>query len=242
MISIIIPAYNEEKYLPATIAAVRRALGGKNEESFEIVVVDNDSTDDTCGVAFRLGARVVGERERNISTVRNTGGDAATGEVLVFVDADTAVRPGLFERIEDAMEDPRCVGGSVDVEYDAFAHRQWVRFYLLTAQAVGRGLGWRQGALQFCRSSVFRELDGYDETIFVAEDIEFHWRLDKLAKQRGGHTAFIEEPKVLTSSRRFDRISLVRLIRMLIMTHPATIFFAWRSPTQWKDWYDNAVR
>ena len=76
MISIIIPAYNEEKYLPATLAAVRRALGGR--ESFEIIVVDNDSTDNTCEVAFRLGVRVVGMRECNISTVRNTGGDAAS--------------------------------------------------------------------------------------------------------------------------------------------------------------------
>ena len=237
MISIIIPAYNEEKYLPATLAAVRRALGGR--ESFEIIVVDNNSTDNTCEVAFRLGARVVGERERNISTVRNTGGDAANGEVLVFIDADTAVRPGLFEKIEDAMEDTPCVGGSVDVEFETFAHRKWMRYYLLLAQAVARGLGWRQGALQFCRSSVFRELDGYDETIFLGEDIEFHWRLDKLAKNRGGHTAFIEEPKVLTSSRRFEQMSL---IRMLILTHPITIFLAWRSPTRWTDWYDNAVR
>lgn len=238
MISIIIPAYNEAKYLPATLAAVRRALGA-NEESFEIIVVDNDSTDDTCGVAFRLGARVVGERERNIAAVRNTGGDAAGGEVLVFIDADTIVRPGLFERIADAMEDAGCLGGSVDVEYDGFVHRRWMRYYLRLEQAVGRGLGWRQGALQFCRGSAFRELGGYDETIFLGEDVEFHWRLDKLANTRGGRTAFIEEPKVLTSSRRFDRMSL---IRMIILTHPITVFLAWRSPTFWKDWYDNAVR
>ena len=237
MISVIIPAFNEEKYLPATLDAVRRASGGDGE--FEIIVVDNDSTDDTRGTAIRSGAKVAGELRHNISAVRNTGAGAARGEVLVFIDADTAVRPGVFERIGDAMADPRCLGGSVDVEYEEFGRRKWMRWFLLLEQWVGRRLGWRQGALQFCRSSVFRELGGYDETIFVGEDIEFHWRLEKLAKRSGGRTAFIEEPKVLTSSRRFERMGLLRL---LFLTHPVTVFLAWRSPAPWKDWYEDIIR
>ena len=60
----------------------------------------------------------------------------------------------------------------------------------------------RGGALQFSRRDIFAELDGYDSTIYVGEDIEFHWRLDKLAKKRGGFTAFIEDPPVRTSSNR----------------------------------------
>ena len=92
----------------------------------------------------------------------------------------------MWQTIDDAMADERCVGGSVDVEFDAFAHRRWMRYYVRFGQAVARGLGWRPGALQFCRSSVFRDLGGYDETIFVGEDVEFHWRLDELARQRGG--------------------------------------------------------
>lgn len=87
--------------------------------------------------------------------------------------------------------------------------------------------------------SFFADLGGYDATIYIGEDVEFHWRLDKLAKTRGGATAFIEQPRVLTSSRRWDKMGL---LRMLFYTHPITIFLGWRVRSLWKYWYENAVR
>jgi hypothetical protein len=96
----------------------------------------------------------------------------------------------------------------------------------------------RQGALQFCRAGVFKQLGGYDPTIFVGEDIEFHWRLDAFAKECGGRTAFVEHPPVITSSRRWDTMG----VRMLVVGHPVTIFLLWRTRAVWKDWYENAVR
>ena len=236
-ISIVIPAYNEEKYLPATMDALKVSLAAI--ESFEIIVVDNESTDKTRAIAESYEAKIVTEHEHNIGKVRNTGADSATGDVLVFLDADTLVKPGLFEKIIDAMRDPRCFGGSVAVEYEEFSKRKWARFYLSMFQFWGRFLKMRQGAIQFCRSEVFRELNGYDAGIYVGEDIEFHWRLDKLASQRDGFTVFIEKPRVRTSSRRFDKMSLWRA---LIFTHPITIFLGWRIRSFWKDWYEDAIR
>src|SRR5688500_5652596 len=202
-LSVVIPAYNEEKYLPATLEALISALG--SIKGAEILIVANASTDATRKVAEAYKARVVTEHEHNIGKVRNTGGNSATGDVFVFLDADTIVRAGLFEEIIDAMADPRCVGGSVAVEYDAHIRRRWIKFYLGLALFVGRLTKIRQGALQFCRREAFLELDGYDTAIYVGEDIEFHWRLDKHARERGGHTVFIEEPKVKTSSRRLEK-------------------------------------
>ena|SRR5687768_1686048 len=236
-LSVVIPAYNEEKYLPATLEALRCALG--SIQGAEIIVVDNASTDKTREIADAHKAKVVTEHEHNIGKVRNTGGNSATGDVLIFLDADTIVRVGLFEKIIDAMDDPRCVGGSVAVEYDSHVRRPWMKFYLGLAIFVGRLTRIRQGALQFCRREAFRELDGYDTGIYVGEDIEFHWRLDKYARERAGHTVFVEEPKVKTSSRRFEKMGLVR---MLVFTHPITIFLAWRIRSFWKDWYEDAIR
>jgi glycosyltransferase involved in cell wall biosynthesis len=236
-LSVVIPAYNEERYLPRTLASVKTALAEIADA--ELIVVDNESTDRTREIAESFGARLVAETEHNIGKVRNTGGFAATGEVIVFLDADTRVRPGLFEKIIDAMADERCVGGSVAVEYERTYRRKWIRYYLACWQFWGRFLSMRQGAAQFCRKDIFSELGGYDTAIFLGEDIEFHWRLAKLAKKRGGHTAFIEEPRVLTSSRRYDQMGI---IRTLIFTHPITIFLAWRRPSVWKDWYQNAIR
>lgn len=123
----------------------------------------------------------------------------------------------MFEKIVEAMADPRCIGGSVAVEYENEFRRVWVRWFMKLWPFLGKLLRIRQGALQFCRRDVFYELGAYDTTIYVGEDIDFHWRLDKLARRRGCFTAFIEEPKVVTSSRRWDKMGLVR---MLLVTHP----------------------
>jgi len=236
-LSVVIPAYNEEKYLPATLAALKDAL--ESIEDFEIIVIDNESTDATREIAGSYGARIVDEHEHNIGKVRNTGANAARGELIIFLDADTLVKPGLFEKIIEACADGRCFGGSVAVEYEIPTRRTWVSYYLNLALFVGRLTRIRQGALQFCRTDVFQELGGYDPTIYVGEDIEFHWRLDVLAKKRGAFTTFIEEPKVRTSSRRWEKMGL---LRMLFFTHPFTIFLGWRIRSFWKDWYENAVR
>ena len=235
MISIVVPAYNEEKLLPATLDAIRWS-GAVNRE---LIVVDNESTDKTREIAMAAGATVVDAAVHNISHVRNIGAGGANGDVLVFLDADTIVKPGVFEQIESAMSDPHCFGGSVRVEYERPFDRFWMSFFMKLWVVLAKLTTMRQGALQFCRTSLFHDLNGYDETIYVGEDIQFHWRLDKLAKRRGGFTHFIEEPTVTTSSRRWNRMGLTR---MLFFTHPITIFLAWRKPAFWKDWYENPIR
>lgn len=249
LLSIIIPAYNEEDYLPTTLEALKRAM----PDGAEVIVVDNESTDRTREIAQEFGAKVVDESVHNIGKVRNTGvfyrdaekGDAATWresgkrEVVVFIDADTLVKPGVFEEIVREMSDEKCVGGSVAVEYERPFRRPWMSFFMWLWTFLGRWTKMRQGAIQFCRRDVFEELGGYDATIYVGEDIDFHWRLDKLAKKRGGHTAFVLEPAVTTSSRRWEKMGLVR---MLFFTHPVTIFLAWRVRSFWKDWYEDAIR
>ena len=237
MISVIVPAYNEEKLLPATLAAINNALVGVAAR--ELIVVDNESSDKTREIAEKAGARVVTESVHNISRVRNAGAEKATGDVLIFIDADTVVRQGVFEKIEGAMAHPKCFGGSVAVEYEGPYTRFWMGFFMKLWVVLGKFTKMRQGALQFCRRDIFRQLGGYDETIYVGEDIDFHWRLDKLARRHGGHTSFIEEPRVVTSSRRWNRMGL---IRMLFFTHPITIFLAWRTRSFWKDWYESAIR
>jgi glycosyltransferase involved in cell wall biosynthesis len=237
VITVVIPAYNEEKLLPATLEAVELAAQGVG--SVELIVVDNESTDRTREIAAGSGAKVISESVHNISRVRNAGAQAASGEVIVFIDADTLVRPGVIEKILEAMSDKSCLGGSVGVEYGPTERRHWVNYYLLLALFVGRILRMHQGALQFCRVDVFREVGGYDETIYVGEDVEFFWRLDKVARSKDGRIAFLAEPKVQTSSRRWERMGL---FRMLVLCHPITIMLAWRKGSFWRDWYDDAIR
>lgn len=236
-VSIIIPAYNEELALPETLQRIGEALSVVACPS-EIVVVDNDSQDGTKQVAAAFGAKVFPEKEHNIAKVRNTGAENSTGDVLIFVDADTLVPGTLFQKIAAVMEDEKCFGGAVAVEYEGFA-RKWMRFYLLGWKFWGTFFNMKQGAAQFCRRFIFEELGGYDQTIFMGEDVEFYWRLSKLAKRREGYLYFVEHPKVVTSARRFDKMTLWKT---LLLTHPMFIRLTWRKKSFWKDWYEKAVR
>jgi glycosyltransferase involved in cell wall biosynthesis len=237
MISIIIPAYNEESYLPETLERIGKALSVADCSS-EIIVVDNGSQDKTRQIAESFGAKVCPESEHNISKVRNTGAKNSAGDILIFVDADTLVPPTLFREIVKVMTDEKCFGGAVSVAYGDFK-RKWVKFYLLGWKFWETVFNTRQGATQFCRREAFFALNGYDENIYMGEDVEFHRRLAKLAKARKGYVSFIKNPKVMTSTRRFDKMSWAKT---LLLTNPLFIVFTWKRRKFWKDWYEKAVR
>jgi glycosyltransferase involved in cell wall biosynthesis len=233
--SVVIPAFNEEKLLPATLRAAFEASAGL---ACEIIVTDNQSTDQTARLAQHSGAKVVAESERNIAQVRNTGARSASGEVLIFLDADTTVPAGLFQKILEAMADEKCFGGAVAVEYGE-CERKWMRYYLYGWKFWEKFFNMKQGAAQFCRRAAFETLGGYDKSIFVGEDIEFYWRLTKFARRRGGHLSFIDEPKVKTSPRRLDKISFWKTF---VLMNPIYIRLLWRRKSFWEFWYDKTVR
>ena len=136
------------------------------------------------------------------------------------------------------MDDGKCFGGAVSVVYGDF-QRWWVKFYLLGWRTWEAVFNTRQGATQFCRRKVFSELGGYDESIYMGEDVEFHWRLAKLAQVKQGSVSFIKNPKVATSTRRFDKMIWWKTI---LLTNPLFIALTWKRKRFWKDWYEKAVR
>ncbi|SVB04977.1 uncharacterized protein METZ01_LOCUS157831, partial [marine metagenome] len=105
LISIAIPAFNEEKLLPTTLAAVAEAGEAFVERGWEmeVVVCDNNSTDATAEIARGAGARVVFEEHNQISRARNAAGNAAKGEWIIFIDGDSAPSRALFEATAVAM-------------------------------------------------------------------------------------------------------------------------------------------
>jgi glycosyltransferase involved in cell wall biosynthesis len=240
LISVVIPAFNEEKYLGATLAGVGRAAARLREvggAEAEVIVVDNDSTDATAEVARSHGAAVFGEARRNVASVRNAGAGRARGDVVVFVDADTTVPDALLRRVSEVMAETACLGGAVDTDYRPA--RLATKVYLRSWRALGRVAGMAQGATQFCRAEAFAALGGYDETLFMGEDVDFYWRLKKLSKRRGGHVRFIEDMRVVPSARRFDQWGLWRT---LIWTNPLFILLFRRRAGAWRGWYEGVPR
>jgi glycosyltransferase involved in cell wall biosynthesis len=236
-LSIIIPAFNEEKLLPETLRRIRVAMESLAGEC-ELIVVDNESTDKTREIAESFGAKIVTESVKNIGAIRNTGSKEATGEVFIFFDADTFITEDLLVVIDEKMRDPKCFGGAVDVDYGNF-ERPWLRFMKSAWKFWGPIFNMKQGAAQFFRRDVFDAIGGYDERIYLGEDIDIYWRATKYAKQNGGTLSFIEDPKVVTSTRRFDKMSIWDT---MVLTHPVFILLNWKRSKPWRRWYDGSVR
>ena len=236
-LSVIVPAYNEEAVLARTLARIRASLTSASLE-FELVVVDNASEDATAELARSAGATVVHEGTHNIARVRNAGAKAADGEVLVFIDADTIVPENLFDGIVQALDDDRCYGGAVAVEYDEL-HRRWMKWYLAGWKFWAGIFHFAQGAAQFSRRPAFSAIGGYDESLFMGEDIDFFWRLRRYARRHGGYVTVLNDRTVVTSGRRFNQM---KVWRVLFLTHPLFIRLTWRKRRWWKDWYERAVR
>src|SRR6185295_7087174 len=141
LLSVVVPAFNEEIYLPDTLSSLRDSAS-ICRRAVELIVVDNASADRTADIARSCGAKLVYEALRNISKVRNTGANSAHGDVLVFVDADTIVPPHFLSRIAEAMDDPRCVGGSVDIVHTPSS--RLLRTYLKAWRWLGTRLSMSQ--------------------------------------------------------------------------------------------------
>ena len=164
--------------------------------------------------------------------MRNAGAAIALHDILIFLDADTLVPPGLLLKIAQTMTDPTCAGGAVDTLYRPKSFL--LRVYLRVWRVIGLLGGMAQGACQFCRRNVFQDLGGYDETQYMGEDVDFYWRLKRLARQRGLRTSFIRELQVIPSPRRFDRWPVWRC---LIWTNPFLVLALRHRKAAWGGWF-----
>src|SRR5580698_8714752 len=116
MLSFIIPAHNEEAWIARSISAVLDSMASVGEP-YEVIVVDDGSTDSTASIAQRLGVRVIHVTHRHISATRNSGARQSRGDILFFVDADTLMNAPI---IQSALRGIRkgAVGGGCAVRFE----------------------------------------------------------------------------------------------------------------------------
>ena len=237
LISVAIPAYNEEKLLPQTLRAIRKAGCVFTDRGWklEMVVCDNNSTDQTAEIAREFGARVVHERHNQISRARNAAGQAAQGKWIVFVDADSQPSQALFEATAEAMDNDSVIGGGCTIHMSGIPI--WARFWLGTWNLTSRLMRWPAGSYIFCRAAAFRDVDGFSTEFYAGEELDFGERLKKLARKKDQHLHIISRTSLTTSPRKLDLYSPLDFARICL----STVFTGGRTLRQastcgW--WYD----
>lgn len=221
-ISLIIPAYNEEKYIRPTLNSVNKSIKKFKEKyngDVEVIVVDNDSDDKTAEIALSYGCNVVKFKKHNIAGVRNAGAKNAKGKYIAFVDADKSIIPeNTFTEIYEKLENPKIYGGGSRVIPDnfnsffglfGFGLIDFLKYNLLSFVL---GIG---AVLIFLRKKDFEELGGFDETYWALEDKDFVLRMKKHAKQKNQKIKQLKEP-VIVCSRKNNVFPLKKMFSMYL--------------------------
>ncbi len=198
MISVVIPTMDEAKTLPRLLAGLQRQIAPS-----EIILVDGGSRDDTVPRAREYRVKVVHSAPGRGTQLR-AGAEAARGDILLFLHADSVFPDGGLARIEEVLESSRIVGGNFRLLFDGDSgFSRWLT----------RTYAWaRRHGLYYGDSGVFVRRDVYDalggvRPIALMEDFDFTRRLERF-----GETCCIDEPPLITSSRRFEGRHPLRII------------------------------
>jgi rSAM/selenodomain-associated transferase 2 len=222
-LSVIVPTLNEECGIAATLRRARQS-GVR-----EIIVVDGGSVDNTRAVAHEL-ADLVLSAPRGRAAQMNAGAARASGDILLFLHADTLAPDGFAQAISAACREPGIIGGRFDVTLAPSSP---------LLRLTGELMNWRSRLSRiatgdqgiFIRRDVFTQLGGYAD-IPLMEDIDLSRRM-----KRAGRIACLQQ-RVTTSARRWQTQGVVRTI--LLMWSLRTLYFFGVSPSRLRRLYDDA--
>jgi glycosyltransferase involved in cell wall biosynthesis len=200
LLSVIIPAYNEEKLIASAIGSVFRSNSPLLDQGrVEIIVADNASTDSTATLAREAGARVVHEATRQIARARNAGARAARGDYLIFLDADSEMHPAQLQRVVELLDTGKVIGGGAVVSMEA----SWdYQVFVKTWNTISRLARWAAGSFLFCTRAAFEETGGFDEQLFASEELALSKQLKALARRDGRKFVILTDLPVRTSNRK----------------------------------------
>lgn len=237
-ISVVIPAYNEAKFISVTLKSVFTAAK-EYAGCVETIVVDNNSIDKTGEIASSMGAIVVFEAKNQIARARNAGAKRATGDYLVFVDADTILEGDILDKVSANLSSGQVIGGGGWVEPDSKGIG-----YLIFKYGVNYLLALKNitvGPFLYCERDAFYRVGGFDESYYAGEEFTLARRLKKEGKKENKSWRIIKyHPKhrIITSSRRFGRFAGLEMVFK-------NIHLLWKidrklkQKNQCKFWYDD---
>ena len=227
-LSAIIPAFNEESELPqcleTLIAALQSVQREREEFSWEVVVCDNNSTDQTAEIAKQAGAKVVFEPKNQIARARNAGAQEANGDWFLFIDADSRFHVDSLRDMLREIDSGSCGGGGclIRTEDAPFLGRCGIRVWN-TLSVVMR---WAAGSFVFCRADGFREVGGFDEQYYAAEELYFSSALKRWCREQKLKFRILRRQPHASSSRKFHiytRGEILTLLRRVFFSYGSTV-------------------
>lgn len=235
--SFIIPAFNEEQYLTRTIKSVQSCLSTVNANDGEIIVVDNNSTDQTGEIARKLGCKVVFEPVNQIARARNAGARDARGKMLLFLDADTVLPIETFRNAIDSVAERGIGAGGALLKFDSH-HQRLVSGIVLPFlwNSFSKLTGFFAGCFVFCRQDLFHKVGGFPETHFAGEEIIFCKKLKKVSGGLGFKVTVLTDNYVMSSARKLLWYKDMRMLKLLIPTLVAPWVLKRKSFCRF--WYD----
>lgn len=235
-LSIVIPAFNEESLIEQCLNSISTSLKANYKSGFtsEVIVVDNNSTDKTADLARQSGAHVVFEPVNQIGRTRNAGAAAATGEWLLFIDADSKLNPELLADILRLIEEGKSVGCGSKIEMKDLPW--WANSSLRLWNTISVRYRWAAGALVLCRSDAFRDVGGFNQELYAADEITLSEELAKWGQQRGLEFRILTEHPLETSSRKVLLYSASEIVGQLfrVLLNPRSL----QDKSQLPIWYD----
>lgn len=202
-VSIIIPTLNEEKYLPLLLDSIAKQTIAPTE----VIVADANSTDNTRKIAHKFGCKIVeGGRP---GKGRNNGAAVATQPILLFLDADVILRPEFLEETiaeftQRHLDAASCFFVSRSpLKKDKAIVTLWNGYFALMQPIAPQVCG----TCIFATKNMHQKIGGFDETILIAEDVDYVQRINKIGKFH-----FLKSQKITVSLRRFVEEGRMHLI------------------------------
>ena len=234
--ALIIPAWNEAGLIVSCIESAQTSMNAL-PQSGQLIVVDNNSTDNTAQLAAAAGAQVVFEPVNQIARARNAGANAASAYMLVFVDADSYVNPALLSAAIESVQSNRVVGGGALITGDRAAGAM-IAICIGGWNSASRLFKLAAGCFVFCRTDAFTEIGGFSQKRYAGEELVLSRRLRRWGKQHDMKFHIITEHRIKTSLRKLDWYTPGKMIKQYLV---ALLPGALSSKRLMSTWYDSSV-
>ena len=199
VVSVIIPAHNEEKYIARCIASIRKSAKYFGKD-VEIIVVCNRCTDRTAEIAESLGARVLFNEDRCIAKVRNDGIVAAEGRIIVTIDADNRMTKGTLAEVYSLLETGEYIGGGAPIRFERISFPLWCNDILCRISFAITGL---YSGIFWAEKTTFEAIGGFVEQKAM-EDVATAKLLKIYGKKLGKKYTTLRKNCLINSTRKYD--------------------------------------